>query len=54
MDLLFASKSPFVWAEEKNFRKLKAEMEASGKGIEEVVEGAGVTEVLNEDLDAKA
>ncbi|KAJ3860424.1 general substrate transporter [Lentinula novae-zelandiae] len=54
MDLLFASKSPFVWAEEKNFRKLKAEMEASGKGIGEVVEGAGVTEVLNEDLDAKA
>ncbi|KAH7878369.1 general substrate transporter [Lentinula edodes] len=54
MDLLFASKSPFVWAEEKNFRRLKAEMEASGKGIEEVVEGAEVTEVLNEDLDAKA
>ncbi|KAJ3738699.1 general substrate transporter [Lentinula detonsa] len=52
MDLLFASKSPFVWDEEKNFRRLKSEMEASGKGIEEVVEGAEVTEVLNEDLKA--
>ncbi|KAJ3723704.1 general substrate transporter [Lentinula raphanica] len=52
MDLLFASKSPFVWEEEKNFRRLKAEMEASGKGIEEVVEGPDVTEVVNEDSKA--
>ncbi|KAE9390425.1 general substrate transporter [Gymnopus androsaceus JB14] len=44
MDLLFASKSPFVWDEEENFRKLKAEMETSGKGIQDIVEDAEVTE----------
>ncbi|KAF9257402.1 general substrate transporter [Marasmius fiardii PR-910] len=38
MDLLFASKSPFVWDEERNFRRLKAEMMESGRGIGEVVE----------------
>lgn len=34
MDYLFMSDSPFVWAEEANFRKMKAEMErnrAEGK-----------------------
>lgn len=43
MDLLFASKSSFVWDEEKSFRKLKAEMETSGKGIYDVVEGREVS-----------
>lgn len=38
MDLLFASKSPWVWDEEEHFRKLKAErLEfghlAHGKGV---------------------
>ncbi|KAF8064392.1 general substrate transporter [Lyophyllum atratum] len=37
MDLLFASKSPFVWEEEKHFQKLKAELE-SGRRMSEVVE----------------
>ena len=44
MDLLFASKSPFVWDEEKTFRRLKAEMQASGKGIQDVVESPEVVE----------
>ncbi|KAI3607076.1 mfs monosaccharide [Moniliophthora roreri] len=39
MDLLFASKSPFVWDEERSFRQLKAKMEKTGKGIDAVVEG---------------
>ncbi|PFH50092.1 hypothetical protein AMATHDRAFT_145891 [Amanita thiersii Skay4041] len=34
MDLLFASKSPFVWDEEKHFRKLKAEL-AAGKTLDD-------------------
>ncbi|EEB90962.1 hypothetical protein MPER_10757 [Moniliophthora perniciosa FA553] len=38
MDLLFASKSPFVWDEERNFHQLKAAMEKTGKGIDAVVE----------------
>ncbi|KIK66531.1 hypothetical protein GYMLUDRAFT_257775 [Collybiopsis luxurians FD-317 M1] len=44
MDLLFASKSPFVWDEEKTFRRLKAEMQVSGIGIQDVVEGPEVVE----------
>ncbi|KAL0065598.1 hypothetical protein AAF712_007376 [Marasmius tenuissimus] len=40
MDLLFASKSPFVWDEEKNFRRLKAQMEETGRGIGDVVHGS--------------
>lgn len=38
MDLLFASKSPWVWEEEKHFRKLKAELAASNNmdGVEKV------------------
>ena len=37
MDLLFASKSPWVWDEEEHFRKLKAErpeLEHMGTGKE--------------------
>jgi hypothetical protein len=41
MDLLFASKSPWVWDEEKHFKKLKAEL-ASGKNMD------GVEKVLSE------
>jgi hypothetical protein len=37
MDLLFASKSPFVWEEEKHFKRLKAELD-SGRHMSEVVE----------------
>ena len=40
MDLLFASKSPFVWDEERNFQRLKAQMEETGRGIGDVVDGS--------------
>ncbi|KAF9461376.1 general substrate transporter [Collybia nuda] len=39
MDLLFASKSPWVWDEERHFRKLKAELAASKSmdGVEKIL-----------------
>lgn len=40
MDLLFASKSPWVWDEEKHFKRLKEEM-ARGTHIDELSEGVG-------------
>lgn len=44
MDLLFASKSPFVWDEERHFQKLKAEL-ASGKKASELVKGVGTPSI---------
>lgn len=50
MDLLFASKSPFVWDEERHFQKLKAQgvgqgarwEEGSGSEVDEVPSTDGV------------
>lgn len=47
MDLLFASKSPFVWDEEESFRRLKAEMETNGKSIQDVVDGPDAKESVD-------
>lgn len=49
MDLLFASNSPFVWNEEKHFKKLKAELEA-GKHIADVVDTDGSPIASNGDV----
>ncbi|THU97327.1 general substrate transporter [Dendrothele bispora CBS 962.96] len=49
INLLFASKSPFVWDEERNFQKLKQEMERTGKGIDDVVESP--MEVVTNDIE---
>jgi len=52
INLLFASSSPFTWDEERNFARLKKEMAQTGKGIDDVVEGAEVVEVM-EDVNEK-
>ncbi|KAK7445732.1 hypothetical protein VKT23_014727 [Stygiomarasmius scandens] len=52
INLLFASSSPFTWEEERNFARLKKEMAETGKGIDDVVEGAEVVEVM-EDVNEK-
>jgi hypothetical protein len=46
MDLLFASKSPFVWNEERHFAKLKAEI-ASGAATFDTVEQRVHEEEIN-------
>ncbi|TFK36070.1 general substrate transporter [Crucibulum laeve] len=51
MDLLFASKSPFVWDEERHFTKLKAEL-ADGRHMSDVVKGISSSS-SSEDVVAK-
>jgi len=50
MDLLFASRSPFVWDEEKHFKKLKAEIGCGGTIIENVEGFRSRNEVKNEQV----
>lgn len=50
MDLLFASKSPFVWDEEKHFRKLKE----SGKRMPNMPEGSPTESIHSESQEEKA
>ncbi|KAK0237232.1 general substrate transporter [Armillaria nabsnona] len=49
MDLLFASKSPFVWDEEKHFRKLKE----SGKRMPDMPEGSPTQSIHSESQEEK-
>lgn len=57
MDLLFASKSPWVWDEEAHFKKLKAErpeLEHVHEGEEKKAGGAEVPEAVSRrDSDVK-
>ncbi|KAF5337831.1 hypothetical protein D9758_015703 [Tetrapyrgos nigripes] len=50
MDLLFASKSPFVWDEERNFKRLKEQMAQTGKGVDAVI-AKPAEDMANEKVD---